>query len=111
MAVTNISLTKIPLNGGVAMPATLALNAADGGRVVFTEQDTKTVILLENTASGAASVVFKAGSGLQGVADMTVSVPGSTTMAYVVESGYFKRAGAVWLTGPATVKVAALVTP
>ena len=50
MAATKIAWTKVPLNGGVALPALAALSA-EGGEIAFDGQDTKTLILVENSAS------------------------------------------------------------
>lgn len=109
MAATAISLTKIPLNGGIKLPTMQALSS-EGAKIAFTEQDTKIVILVENSST-TANITFKAGTGIQGVADLVVSVEGSTTMAFVLESGAFKQAGSVLVTGATTMKVAALLLP
>ena len=69
MAAASIALTKIPLNGGVALPTMTALTA-DGAQVAFDEQDGKTVILIQNTNTAAADVTFVKGNGIQGVADV-----------------------------------------
>lgn len=110
MAAASIALTKIPLNGGVALPTMTALTA-DGAQVAFNKQDGKTVILIQNTNTAAADVTFVKGNGIQGVADLVVSVPASTTMAFVVESGAFKQAGIVNVTGATTLKAGALLLP
>ena len=110
MAAPKIAWTKVPLNGGVALPALAALSA-EGGEIAFDGQDTKTLILVENSASSAGEITFKAGSGIQGVADLTVSVPASTTQAFVVESGAFKSKGVVKVTGATSMKVGALLLP
>ncbi len=94
MAATAIALTKIPLNGGVELPATA-----------------KIVILIENGGSSAGDVTFKAGNGIQGVADLVVNVANGKTKAVVLESGAFKKAGKVYVTGSATMKAAALLLP
>ena len=109
MAATEIVLTRIPLSGGVELPTLAALNA-EGAKIPFTEQDTRTLILVENTGS-AGEIVFKAGSGIQGVADLAVTVAQGKTMAFVLESGCFKREGAVFVTGPTSMKVGALLLP
>ena len=49
MAATAIALTKIPLNGGVELPATAALDGTAGAEIQFDGQDTKIVILIENS--------------------------------------------------------------
>lgn len=106
---TAITLTRVPLNGGVALPTMQAL-AADGAKIPFTEQDTKILILVENSST-TGNITFKAGSGIAGVADLVVSVNGSTTMAFVLESAAFKNAGEVVVTGATTMKVGALLLP
>lgn len=53
MAAASITLTKIPLNGGVALPTMTALTS-DGALIDFTKQDTKIVVLVENSSSSAA---------------------------------------------------------
>ena len=95
MAATAIALTKIPLNGGVELPATAALDGTAGAEIQFDGQDTKIVILIENGGSSAGDVTFKAGNGIQGVADLVVNVANGKTKAVVLESGAFKKAGKV----------------
>ena len=46
MAATAIALTKIPLNGGVELPAAAALDSTAGAEIQFDGQDTKIVILI-----------------------------------------------------------------
>ena len=110
MAATKIALTRVPLNGGTALPALAALTA-EGGEIAFDGQDTKTLILVENSGSAAGEITFKAGNGIQGVADLTVSVAAGATLAFVLESGAFKANGAVKVTGPTNMKVGALLLP
>ena len=99
MAATAIALTKIPLNGGVELPAAAALDGTAGAEIQFDGQDTKIVILIENGGSAAGDVTFKAGNGIQGVADLVVNVANGKTKAVVLESGAFKKAGKVYVTG------------
>ena len=75
------------------------------------DRDTKIVILIENSGSAAGDVTFKAGSGIQGVAGLVVNVANGKTKAVVLESGAFKTAGKVIVTGAATMKAAALLLP
>lgn len=106
---TAITLTRVPLNGGVNLPEMKALDG-EGAKIPFTEQDTKILILVENSST-TGNITFKAGSGLAGVADLVVSVNGSTTMAFVLESGAFKNSGEVTVTGATTMKIGALLLP
>ena len=109
MAATAIELVKIPLSGGAELPELAALSA-EGAKVPFRAQDTKTLVLVENTGE-EGEIVFKAGSGIQGVADLAVTVGAGKTMAFILESGPFKREGALWMTGPTTMKAGALLLP
>lgn len=111
MAATAIALTGIPLNSGVKLPTTLALDATAGAEIAFNQQDTKIVVLIENSAASPSNATFKAGSGIGGVADLVVSIPASSTMAFVLESTAFKKAGKVTVTGAATLKASALLLP
>ena len=70
------------------LPATAALDGTAGAEIQFDGQDTKIVILIENSgSSGPGDVTFKAGNGIQGVADLVVNVANGKTKAVVLESG------------------------
>ena len=61
-----------------------------GSTVDFGGEDEKTVILFNNTGSGAGTATISAGDGIQGVTDLTVDVPvGFSSM--VLESGVCKK--------------------
>ena len=61
-----------------------------GSSVDFGGEDEKTVILFNNTGSGAGTATISAGDGIQGVTDLTVDVPvGFSSM--VLESGVCKK--------------------
>lgn len=61
-----------------------------GSSVDFGGEDEKTVILFNNTGSGAGTATISAGDGIQGVTDLTVAVPvGFSSM--VLESGVCKK--------------------
>lgn len=100
-----------PTYGSAELPATAALDGTAGAEIQFDGQDTKIVILIENSGSSAGDVTFKAGNGIQGVADLVVNVANGKTKAVVLESGAFKKAGKVIVTGAATMKAAALLLP
>ncbi len=106
---TQINLTALELGFGAALPELTALDG-EGARIPFNAQDTKILILIENSST-TGSVTFKAGSGIQAVEDLTVEIEGGKTMAFVLESGRYKRQGAVTVTGPATMKAGALLLP
>lgn len=118
MAATEITLTKIPLNGGTALPELKAVDAADGAAVDFTQDDRKIVLLVKNAnASAAKNVTVKMGNGLQGVVDLVQAVPAGATMAFSIESGAFKHVsgpnrGKVLVAGESTdIQVGAIVLP
>ena len=106
---TQINLTALELGSGAALPELTALDG-EGARIPFNAQDTKILILVENSST-TGNITFKAGTGIAEVADLVVSVNGSTTMAFVLESAAFKNAGEVIVTGATTMKVGALLLP
>lgn len=61
-----------------------------GSSVDFGGEDEKTVILFNNTGSGAGTATISAGDGIQGVTDLTVDVPVGFS-AIVLESGVCKK--------------------
>lgn len=61
-----------------------------GSTVDFGGEDEKTVILFNNTGSGAGTATISAGDGIQGVTDLTVDVPVGFS-AIVLESGVCKK--------------------
>ena len=75
-----------------AEPIAFAFTAGKtaGSSVDFGGEDEKTVILFNNTGSGAGTATISAGDGIQGVTDLTVDVPvGFSSM--VLESGVCKK--------------------
>lgn len=73
-------------------------------------KDHKTMILLVNDGSSAASATIKAGNGIQGVADLTVSLAAGKYTVVSPEAGRFKLVsgtdkGKVLITGTAKVAV------
>ena len=110
MAIATFSMTNVPLNGGVKIPAGTAFTA-EGIKIPFDGMDTKTLITIENTSASASPVTFVKGTGIQSVADRVISVPASSSIAVVLESGAFKNAGAVFAMGATTLKASALLLP
>lgn len=91
MAVTNITPTKMGIPDNLTeLEFVTATAAADGFLVDFTEQDEKTLLVFANGAASAATVTIKAGNGIQGVADLVLSVPANETHAVVINSGEHK---------------------
>ena len=111
MAATAITNTLLKWNEAGDMPATAALNAADGA-LITAAADQKMLIFLEADAAG--DMVIKAGNGLQGVKDLTVAFAAAGTKVVTVESGAYvnmsgENRGKIRITG--TGKAACVVLP
>ena len=95
----------------------VAVDAAAGAEFSAHGRDDKTLIVVQNSASAAKVLTVKAGNGIQGVTDLSVSVPASSTTALVLDSGRYKvvsgeDSGKVLLTGEsADLKLAVFVLP
>ena len=121
MARANIPLQKTELVSKFRTPAAttgmLTALTADGGEIKWDERDDKILLLVQNTnASAAVTVTVKAGNGIQGVADESISLPANQYTLIRLESGRFKNVsgddkGKVILTGSTDVKVAAFMHP
>ena len=94
-----------------------AVDAADGAEFAMSGRDDKTLVLVQNSASSEGTVTVKAGNGIQGVNDLTVTVPASSTTALVLDSGRYKnvsgndRGKVVVLGSAATIKLAVIELP
>lgn len=116
MAVTNISLVPIELNGmtysgsDVTALAFSTGTTADGFAVDYTKADNKIVILFNAAAAGTATV--KAGDLIQGTVDITLTVPQGISCA-VLDSGYFKKSSGKVVVIPSATNIgcAAIVLP
>lgn len=84
-------------------------NSTDGAEFVI-GKDHKTMILLVNDGTSTLTATIKAGNGIQGVADLTVSLAAGKFTFVCPESGRFKNMtgndkGKVIITGTAKVAV------
>jgi len=118
MAVVNIVPVQLALNDGTLAPVQTALTSAtDGALVPFVGADNKMLIAISNVNVAAKTVTFKAGNGLQGVGDLTVSIGASETKYFPLESGKFKNVsgtnkGKMLIVGETTdIKVGAILLP
>lgn len=118
MAKTSITNTKMSFNTAVAVPATVAVGSEGSEYIAEVnykrKEDSRILVILENSDSSAAkTVTVKKGTGLQGVADLTIEVAASAKMAVVLESGKFiNNDGNIVIAGTDTkVKVAAIELP
>ena len=112
-----INRTKVEHFNEVAEVVSTA--GATGGKYFdFAGADNRTVVLLANTNSSAATVTTVKGDGLAGVADLEVSVPASKTVAMRLDSAAFKivqgsdeNKGSICIKSPATVNVSVIELP
>lgn len=84
--ISRVKLTEATL----PVAFTFAAGKTAGTSIDFTGEDEKTLILFNNTATSAGTAVITAGTGIQGVKDITVNVPTGFS-AMVLESGFHKR--------------------
>jgi hypothetical protein len=109
MAVVEITKGRIPLSGKVTIPDAVACGS-DGAVVAFDDPDQKILLII-----GTATATIKAGNGLQGTSDLTVTYVSNKQQAVVLESGKYMNMfgthkGKVLITG-ATATVQAVVLP
>lgn len=109
MAATQVKLQKAELNKGVNMTAASALDGSAGALIEFGGQDTKTILIF----SGSGTATIKAGTGIQGVADLEITAQ-ENGVAVELDSGAYKittgeNKGKVKVTGATTVKVQAIL--
>ncbi len=119
MAVINVNPTSVGQNENGGEVVLTAITApADGAVIDFKGQDSKIVVLIKNAhASAAQTATIKQGNSIQGVADVTVTIPFGKTFAYSLESGKFKNVtgtnkGKVIITGSTTdIQIGAVLLP
>lgn len=103
----------LTMRNTVAEVALEALTADTAKTIEWSEKDEHTVLVID--ASAATDLTVKAGNGIQGVTDLTLSVPEGISLVKL-ESGRFKNVSGenkgkivVVSTGTPSVGVAALV--
>lgn len=117
MAATAIVNTVLGFNTAAALPATAAVDAADGALITCDKADQKMLIIMENAdGANAENVTIVKGNGVQGVADLVVALAASEKKVITIESGKYKNLsgtnkGKIKVTGTADVKLACVVLP
>ena len=114
MAVAEIKATKIGVWNAAETLGDATSVSTDGGYMTWDESDDKLVLLLE--AAALATVTVQAGGGIQGVNDLSVSVPAGGSVLLALESGRFKQVsgsnkGRLVLDTTAAVSVTPIVMP
>lgn len=67
-----------------------ALTANTAKAIEWKENDNKMILVVQNSGSAATTLTVKAGNGIQGVADLTLTVPVGVNLVKL-ESGRFKN--------------------
>lgn len=108
MAATTITKDVLGINAWKTLTLTALTSTTDGFEVEWDAHDERTILLVQNTGSAAATVTIKAGNGIQGVKDLDAySVAGGAVAAIAIDSGAYKNVtgeskGKVLVTGSAT---------
>ena len=95
MGATTITNTVVTRNAATNVPAAATVANNDGAVVTFDKDDQKILLLLKNNITNAThTAVIKAGNGLQGVSDLSITLTGTDTAAgnekaVVIESGKY----------------------
>ncbi len=93
-----------------------ALTANTAKAITWDNSDEHSIVVVTNTGLSATDLTVKAGNGIQGVNDVTYTVPANSTNIIKLESGRFKNVSGdnkgkivVISTGTPSVGIAALV--
>ncbi len=104
---------KLTMRNDIATPELTALTANTDKAIEWSENDEKMILVVN--ATQATTLTVKAGNGIQGVCDLTLTVPVGVSLVKL-ESGRFKfvtgeNKGKIVVVSPGTPKVgvAALV--
>ena len=81
----------LTMRNDIATPTLTALTANTARAIEWPESDEKMVLVVQNTASSDATLTVKAGNGLQGVVDLTLTVPKQAVSLVKLDSGRFKN--------------------
>ncbi|MBQ3063985.1 MAG: hypothetical protein IJC99_04205 [Clostridia bacterium] len=81
----------LTMRNEIATPALTALTANTAKALEWSESDEKMVLVVQNTASADATLTVKAGNGIQGVVDLTLTVPKQAVSLVKLDSGRFKN--------------------
>ena len=79
---------EVTMRNNIATPALTALTANTDKAIDWSENDQKMILVI--SASSATTLTVKAGNGIQGVADLTLTVPEGVSLMKL-ESGRFKN--------------------
>lgn len=80
---------EVTMRNNIATPTLTALTANAEKALDWSENDAKMILVISNSGDSAVSLTVKAGNGIQGVADLTLSAPKGISLVKL-ESGRFK---------------------
>lgn len=112
MAAANVTNTVLKINTPAALPTNTAIDSTDG-LYITAAADQKMLIILEKITA-AGDLTIKAGDGIQGVSDLTVTFSATGSQVVTVESGKYlitkgANKGKIHITGVG--KAACIVLP
>jgi hypothetical protein len=110
-----ITITGLKFNEAAQLPATEAIDETGIATIDYgSYEDRRIAVMVENSdAENAQDVTVKKGTGIQATEDYVVSVPASSNIVLVLESGKYKdmSTAKVSIAGSTDVKVAAIALP
>lgn len=80
---------KVTMRNEIATPTLTALTANTEKALEWSENDAKMILVISNSGDTAVSLTVKAGNGIQGVVDLTLSAPKGVSLVKL-DSGRFK---------------------
>ena len=81
---------NITMRNEIVKAELTALTANTAKAIEWKENDNKMILVVQNSGSAATTLTVKAGNGIQGVADLTLTVPVGVNLVKL-ESGRFKN--------------------
>ena len=81
---------NITMRNEIVKAELVALTANTAKAIDWKENDNKMILVVQNSGSAATTLTVKAGNGIQGVADLTLTVPAGVNLVKL-ESGRFKN--------------------
>ena len=79
------------MRNNIVTPTLETLTANTAKSLDFDGSDERIVVLVQNPTTSNATLTVKAGNGLQGVDDLTLTVPASAISLVKLDSGRFKN--------------------
>ena len=80
---------KVTMRNEITTPTLTALTANTEKALEWSENDAKMILVISNSGDTAVSLTVKAGNGIQGVVDLTLSAPKGVSLVKL-DSGRFK---------------------